>query len=96
MTVIGGSCCPGKAKNRQLVVNGHLVGFSDLDALLEGVRAACPVTIGQASELILSRLRESNYVPGGAEQDYVEAVLAEFVRCFPEYGGQISGLTVSR
>lgn len=95
-TLIAGPCCPGKEKIQSLVVGGHEVGLAGLDGVLEAVRSACPTTIAEARQLVLALLRQSNYIPGNAEVQYVDAVLAELLRRFPHCAGLIEGLDMER
>ena len=96
MAHIAGPCCPGKAKVQSIVVGGQEVGFAGLDEVLEAVRSACPIQMADARQLVLALLRQSNYIPGNAEVQYVDAVLAELMRRFPSCADQIEGLDMER
>lgn len=72
------------------------MGFAGLDDVLEAVCSACPISIADARRLVLALLRQSNYIPGNAEVQYVDAVLAELRRRFPRCAGQIEGLEMGR
>ncbi len=75
-----GACCPGKAKVTILKVGGQTVGVSHLAEIIDGTMKIGEATNEELRADLLRNLKIYNYVPSGAEAEYVEAVWLEFLK----------------
>lgn len=75
-----GACCPGRSEVRMLAVGGQKVGLSHLDEIMRAAMGLQPRTDEETKEFLLKQLKIYNYIPSGAEGDYLEAVWEEYLR----------------
>lgn len=74
------ACCPGKTRIRSLKVGGQSVGVSQLDDILRAAKALDDQAEEAVKGFLIKQLKIYNYIPSGAEQEYLDAVWEEYVR----------------
>lgn len=74
-----GACCPGRSKVRMLTVGGQSVGLSQLDEVLRSAEGLESQTEEDVKRFLLKQLKIYNYIPSGAEQEYLDAVWKEYL-----------------
>ena len=67
-------------KVKKLRVCGTEIGISRLDLIILEVSELGLEDEDDIKAALLERIKEHNYVPSGAEKDYVDAVFEEYIR----------------
>jgi hypothetical protein len=67
-------------KVKKLWICGTQIGISRLDSIIIEVSEMGLDDEDQIKEALLQRTREFNYIPSGAENDYIEAIFEEYKR----------------
>jgi ferredoxin len=73
-----GPCCPGKPATKRLKVAGQEIGIAGFEEIMAKGLEHIEGTDAEQRRVILEELKAHNYVPDGAEKDYMNAVWAEF------------------
>ncbi|MDH7508912.1 MAG: hypothetical protein QHH00_05885 [Methanomassiliicoccales archaeon] len=75
-------CCPESAarKVKKLNVGGFQVGIAHLDEIIEEVKNLGLRDSGEIGKQLLKRAKIYNYIPPGAEGEYAEALLKEYLK----------------
>jgi len=75
-------CCAEAAarKIKQLMVNGCTIGFSQLDEVMDEVKAMGLQSDAEIGEALLKKVKIFNYVPSSASLEYKKALLEEYHR----------------
>jgi hypothetical protein len=75
-------CCmlDASRKVRKLWICGTQIGISRLDSIIFEVSELGLENEDKIKETLLERIREFNYIPSGAEKDYVDAIFKEYKR----------------
>jgi len=72
-------CCPGRRTTKRIRVDGVEVGISNYDGILGSALACGATDEGKVKDIILRGLKQSNYVPREAEDEYLKSMYEEFV-----------------
>lgn len=78
--MIGEPCCPGKSVVKKISVGGQMIGISFLDRIIAHALELKDLPEDEQRSRMLKELKVYNYVPSSAEDDYLEAVWAEYLK----------------
>ncbi len=84
-----GQCCPGKPVAKMLVIGGQQVGISGFDAIMAKGLEHVHGSDEEQRGAILDELKANNYIPGGMEAEYLQAVWDEFRQVRGRHLGQV-------
>jgi NAD-dependent dihydropyrimidine dehydrogenase PreA subunit len=73
-------CCPGRSVTKKIRVGDLEVGIADLDGILAKAAEMGDASESELKKVLMRETRKHNYVPAPAEQEYLAAIWAEFVR----------------
>lgn len=73
-----GPCCPGKPNVKHLRVGDQSIGISGFEEIMAEGLAHLDETDEQQKRILLDELKKHNYVPPNLEEQYLDAVWAEF------------------
>ncbi len=72
-------CCPGRKTTKRIKVEGVEVGISNYDGILGSALASEAADESQVKTVIMRGLKETNYVPREAEEEYLESMYREYL-----------------
>jgi len=75
-----GPCCPGKPIAKRLRIGNQMIGIAELDAVIDGALNLPDISDEELKVLLLSGIKEYNYIPSEMEEEYAAAVFEEFVK----------------
>lgn len=78
----GKSCCAADAlrKIKQITIGGTLIGISNLDGIFKIVSKMGFQENAQLKKELLKQVKIYNYVSPAAENDYADAIYAEYTK----------------
>lgn len=79
-----GCGCSGKSTARNLRIGGQNVGIAEMDRILRKTLEFPEASENELKTILLRELRQYNYVPSSLEQEYIEALWEEYLRCKPD------------
>ena len=72
-------CCPGRKTTKRIKVEGVEVGISNYDGIVGSAIASGSTGEEQVKEVLLRGLKESNYIPREAQDEYLESMYQEYL-----------------
>lgn len=77
-----GCCDPRAPRPKTLMVSGTQVGVIGLEKIYNEVLDLGPLDNERLAWELITRFTKINYVPAGARDEYTEALVGEFCKCF--------------
>ena len=79
-----GCGCSGDTTSRNLRIGGQNVGIAEIDKILRKTLEYPKASDKEIKAVLLNELKQYNYVPSSMEQEYIEALWKEYLRCKPQ------------
>ena len=80
VTIMAGCCDPSSPKHTLLNVGGSIIGVLGLEEIIRDVYKLGVSDREKVRLELMSRFRKRNYLPGGAEVEYENAILQEYLK----------------
>jgi hypothetical protein len=79
-----GCGCSGNSTARNLRIGGQNVGIAEIDKILRKTLECPKASDKELKGVLLKELKQYNYVPSSMENEYIEALWQEYLRCKPQ------------